>query len=146
MDFLPRAAVSEIMVKSSLKILGLIGAAFASLISTSALAADWVYISTDVSGTEHFYDASSLRRSSNIVVVWNRQLLAKLKPNGEASKLTKVKYDCDNETYVLLSYATYNAKGETISSGSGKPYQLTAGNVVPDSIARTIFEKVCAAS
>ena len=117
------------------------------LVSTNVLAVDWVKTGEADSFT-NYVDPQSIRRTGNIVRVWSLsdhksgQVLASIR---YLSKLTKVEYDCFEDTMReidLYFYAEKMGTGDIVFSLPN--FTKPATSLPPGSVAAAELKAVCA--
>lgn len=114
------------------------------IFSTSAMA-DWTYIASN--DTHGFYvDKTEIRKKGNTVKVWEMSDFSKPEvflDKTYSSSMEKKYYDCENETYKILSrvlYAGRRGSGPVIHSWEVKEDE---SSIPPNSIIRILWEYAC---
>jgi hypothetical protein len=84
-----------------------------------AYAANWVYVVTNNSGTDFYYDSDTIRRSGNQVTVWEKYDHSRDKTDKTREKKVLYRYDCVKRTTTILQATIYypNGKNETSVMG-----------------------------
>ena len=126
-----------------LQFLNRLGVALALMFSVPALAANWVFVTTDKDGNKHYQEMSSVKRTGNLVTVWEKELIAKIKPDGVTHTVVRVRYDCDAQTQVLLEMVTYNKTGTAVKSYSWDKYGQTEDAIIPGTLGSDTFDAIC---
>ena len=107
-----------------------------------AYAANWVYVDADADNTVVYYDADTIQRSGDQVLVWVRYDHSRDKT--EKARETKVRaiYDCAARTFISRAAITYFPNGN-VDTFEVPSYQQRSFSVVPGSIAEALLEAVC---
>lgn len=126
-----------------MKPINMLGAATALLMAvTPAFAASWVYLITDVNGTDFYYDADTIVRSGTQVTVWEKFDHSRDKTVKERERKRRYRYDCAQRTITLLDSIAYYPDGK-ISSFTWNTYEQETKPIVPDTVGVVIFEAIC---
>ena len=128
-----------------MKHIDLIAAAALVLAATPAFAANWVYITSVKSGTFHYYDADTIRRSGNYVTVWEKRDHSFDKTVKARETKTQIRFNCAERTLTVLDFTKYYPDGKTETTTVPR-YQHEVQSVIPDTIGETILKAVCAAT
>lgn len=112
--------------------------------TTSAFAAKWVYISSSTSGTDFYFDADTIVRSGEQIIVWERSDHLRDKTYKERESKKRVQYDCEQRTSTLLNLILYYPD-KTIKSYTWEKYEQKAEHTVPDTVGEAKLEAICAA-
>ncbi len=112
-------------------------------IAMPVLAANWVPVAESIGGDEYFQDSESIRRNGNLVTVWEKIVFAKTKPNGEAYRLMRFRYDCSGETITTLNATLYTKEGHPLQTMSWSQYEQKNDAVIPDTVGETRFNAIC---
>ena len=120
----------------------------AMLISTPALASDWVLISSGPKIGDVSVDVSSATSAAESITIWEKWDLNALKVKetlkGRTISETKsrVIYNCKSKTFIILQIVYYDSDGSVIDTMVTSSYS-TANAVVPDTIGEKIMKSVC---
>lgn len=128
-----------------MKRIKLIAAAALVLAATPAFAANWVYMTTDVNGTDYYYDADTIQRSGNQVTVWLKWDHSSDKTVKERRKTSRHRFDCAERTGTLLDVIIYYPDG-TSKSATWEAYEQEAELIAPDTLGEDRLLTVCAAT
>jgi len=101
-----------------MKHIDLIAAAALVLAATPAFAANWVYITSVKSGTFHYYDADTIRRSGNYVTVWEKRDHSFDKTVKARETKTQIRFNCAERTLTVLDFTKHYPDGKT-GAGEG---------------------------
>jgi len=119
-----------------------------TLISTGALAQDWVLAAGGSAGDVFEIDGGSVTRSGDVAQSWMRLTPArpqKDKVTGKTFAVSIVRRfdDCASRRYQFTSYLLRDTQGRTIASGTE-----TAGwqDVVPGTVAESVWKTACRAT
>lgn len=115
------------------------------LAATPAFAVDWVYVSSDSTGTIYYYDADTILRSGSQVTVWEKEDASRNKTVKYREQKIQSQFSCSDRTYRLLSFVTYYPDGKKISY-SLDTYEQKVEAIPPDTIGETRLEAVCSAT
>jgi hypothetical protein len=115
------------------------------LAATPAFAVDWVYVSSDSTGTIYYYDADTIRRSGSQVTVWEKEDASRNKTVKYREQKIQSQFSCSDRTYRLLSFVTYYPDGKKISY-SLDTYEQKVEVIPPDTIGETRLEAACSAT
>jgi hypothetical protein len=110
-----------------------------------AFAANWVYLTTNVSDTDLYYDADTIVRSGNQVTVWEKWDHSRDKTVKERERKRRYRYDCAQRTMTLLHSIIYYPDGKS-TSFTWETYEQTADPIAPDTVGEAVLEAVCAAT
>ncbi len=107
-----------------------------------AYAVNWIYVDADADNTVLYYDADTIQRSGDQVLVWVRYDHSRNKT--EKARETKVRaiYDCAARTFISRAVIRYFPNGN-VEPFEVPSYQQRPFSVVPGSIAETLLEAVC---
>ena len=107
-----------------------------------AFAVNWIYVDADADNTVVYYDADTIQRSGDQVLVWVRYDHSRDKT--EKARETKVRaiYDCAARTFISRAAITYFPNGN-VDTFEVPSYQQRSFSVVPGSIAEALLEAVC---
>lgn len=119
-------------------------AAFA-MAATPALAVNWVYLYTNDSGTDFYYDSDTIKRSGSQVAYWEKTDHSRDKTRKERQRIKRRLLDCVDRTDTLLHVTVYYPDGTT-KSATWKTYEQEADPVLPGTVGEFIMEAVCAAA
>jgi hypothetical protein len=122
-----------------------LGAAVALVMAaTPAFAVNWVYVDTNKSGTDVYYDADTIVRSGNQVTVWEKWDHSQDKTFKQRQQTLRVKYDCAERTKTLLHAIIYYPDG-TIKSFTWETYEQEADPIAPGTFVEGRLEAICVA-
>ncbi len=123
-----------------------LGAAIALVMAvTPAFAANWVYVTTDVNGSDYYYDADTILRYGNRVTVWEKEDASRNKTVKYREQKIQSQFSCSDRTYRLLSFVAYYPDGKR-NSYSLDTYEQKVEAIPPDTIGETRLEAVCSAT
>jgi hypothetical protein len=128
-----------------MKHIKLIVAAALVMAATPAFAVNWVYVSSDSTGTVYYYDADTIRRSGSQVTVWEKLDHSRDKTVKWREAKDRYRYDCDERTSTLLNSTNYYPNGEN-ESFTWETYEQKTRPIAPGTIAETILAAVCEAT
>ena len=118
--------------------------AAALVMATPAVAQNWVEYGLNSTGTVVSYDPESVRRSGNIVRVWERRDHSRDRTRRERETKTLFRYDCAKETNAPLSEIVYDGRGGVIRSVTLRDYEVREEPIVPESLGQALFDILCA--
>jgi hypothetical protein len=111
-------------------------------LSSAAIAEDLVYFTTDVSGTDFYYYADTIRRYSNDTVeVWVKQESSKDKTVSSRTSKDKLRINCSDETFGFKAHNEYRADGTSMKSYVYEYPDMSP--IVPESTINKLFKIVC---
>ena len=112
-------------------------------VASPALAVNWVRYNSDARGTVYYYDSDSVRRTGNLVRVW--ELQDHIQDASVAHRQTKnlIEIDCDADTDDLVSTIQYRADGRVLQSVHLRPHEREARPIVPGSVAEALRQRAC---
>lgn len=111
--------------------------------------AEWELVAESVSGNKFFIDLSTKRQQGRYTLVWTGVEYAKAeKYNGKDAYSAKVLdvYDCAEFRFGHKSAVFYSQKateGVIVHNYSIEMHEVEWGDVVPDSVVETKFNKAC---
>jgi hypothetical protein len=113
--------------------------------ATPAFAANWIYVNTDTKNADNYYDADTLRRSGEVVTVWEQTDHSRDKTVKRRSAKSLIRYYCSRRSYVLVSIIDYYPNGETkrFDYSTGKQSEYFPP---PDANGEAMLNAVCAAT
>lgn len=108
---------------------------FLSVGSTPAFAADWYYVGTSDDGAESVYiDNSSVKKNNRGAIIWEKWI------NSDNTKsLNRVYYTRKPKTFTILSYTSYDARGNILYSEDIPSYEQDRAAIRPDTVAEAIW-------
>lgn len=114
----------------------------AALVSTSSIAADWVYIGTNTTGGKFYIDASSIDRNGPYIKFWNKILFKKTENSNPTDlKESKTLYEisCSSKRIHSISHVfiPVNDELELLDTVSSWQY------IPPDTISEVMMHKLC---
>ena len=117
------------------------------LISTTVLA-EWTEFggNTDFDLTSYI-DFETIKRKDNKVWMWSLfdyKTIQKFKNYRYLSQVSRMEYDCEEETKRILDFYWYSENmrsGEVVYSETS--IESEEESIIPDSLAKDIFEIVC---
>lgn len=130
-------------MKKSIRTGALLSLMCLSLIPIAAAnAANWVYVTTNSSDTDYYFDSDTIQRSGNQVTVWINSDHSRDKTVEARSKKMWQRFDCATRTTALLQVTIYypNGKNETFTWNN---YEQQLRAVVPDTAGESMLEAVC---
>jgi hypothetical protein len=102
-----------------------------------------IYITSDDSGSDYYYDTNSVRVSNGQVVVWVTRDAKKDKTVKFRNSKQRIMFDCDSENNKFLQYISYSSTGRVLESYSYSQYEQEWEGVVPGSIGAAVLTAVC---
>lgn len=117
-------------------------ALLATLISTSAFSADWVYAVS--SGTESFWIDKSFYKfdtKSKTVDVWSKSIKKNLSNEFYTGSKSLIRYSCLDKTSKILAHVEYRSDGSVSSSKTSPETKFSL--IFPDSIAEGMWSIAC---
>ncbi len=128
-----------------MEIIKLIAAASLLMTATPAFAVKWVYITSSESGTDIYYDADTISRAGEQVIVWERWDHLRDKTHKEREQKTRFQYDCEQRTSTILNIILYYPN-KTNKSYTWEKYEQKADPIIPDTVGEAKLEAICAAT
>jgi hypothetical protein len=126
-----------------MKSINLLGAAAALFIAaTPAFAAEWIPVFIDTKNAIYYYDIETIRRSRNVVTVWEKRDHSRDRTVKYREVKAKRSYNCSARTSILLSVIVYYPNGK-VESEEFPDYAQTTESVAPDTSGEDILEAVC---
>jgi hypothetical protein len=113
------------------------------LLSSTAYAENWIYVTSDSNKLIYYYDKESLRPVGDKIAVWAMQDAAKDRTVKYRSRKDRLLYDCANETFAVTDSINYDANGSVIESFRWKDHELDFNSIVPGSIGKMQFDAIC---
>lgn len=111
-------------------------------LGSAAIAEDLVYFTTDVSGTDFYYYADTIRRYPNDTVeVWVKQESSKDRTVSYRTSKDKLRINCADETFGFKVHNQYRADGTSIKSNVYEYPDMSP--IVPESTINRLFKIVC---
>lgn len=109
---------------------------------TPAFAAEWIPVFIDTQKVIYYYDADTIRRSGNVVTVWEKRDHSRNRTVKYREVKGKRSYNCSARTSILLSVIVYYPNGK-VESDEFPDYAQTTESVAPDTAGEDILEAVC---
>lgn len=107
-----------------------------------ALASDWLLISEGPHGGGAWIDRESVSKMDQQVTVWVKIAFGKPQPDGAASQLSYLTFDCRARTYDMKNYVRSDAEGAVIDN---KPVYFRRWDPIPpDTHLALAFKSACA--
>ena len=111
-------------------------------LGSAAIAEDLVYYASDSSGSDYYYDAETVRRySDNLVVVWTKEDASKNKTESYSTERAKLRFDCSDETFGFIAFIEYRKDGTVIKSRDYKYPDMRS--IAPRSRIDRLFKIIC---
>lgn len=128
-------------------------------LSSQAMSANWVHVSTGGSSdTKVYVDTTSIRKASAkilgdnspLYVAWENQEYApnntKMRKLGVVSAKSQYYYSCQHRAFYQVSGVGYRADGSVVGNFNNNKATLTMNDlepVIPDSVGEAKLEFVC---
>ena len=130
------------MIKQKFKIATLI--LLTTLASTPVTASTWYFAWAGNEDTRYFFDADSVEKSKDVVVVWVKTVqVSKVDSDGSWSNALRWRFNCVRKTIQNLAISRYGQDGKFISSAAGSSTETL---VVPDSTGDAMLKIACKAN
>ncbi len=113
------------------------------LFTTSAKAENLIYVSTDASGSNFYYDSETIKKTGNKITVWMIQDAKNDKTVPHRTYKARMILDCQLETSTRLQYVTYSASGVMLQSETIPQHQRSEEGVIPGSIGAAFMQSLC---
>ena len=120
----------------------------AVLISTPALASDWVLISSGPNIGDVSVDVSSATSVAESITIWEKwdfkalKVKKTLKDRTISERKSRVTYNCKDKTFGIIQTVYYDSDGSVIDTVVNFSYSAP-NSVVPDTIGEQIMKSVC---
>jgi hypothetical protein len=125
-----------------MKLNKLITAAALLMAAAPALAANWVYVTTNDVGSDYYYDSDTIQRSGNQVTFWQKTDHSRDKTVKERESIDRYRFDCAMRTRTLLQVTNYYPDGNN-ESYTFSTYEQKENAVIPDTAGESMLEAVC---
>ena len=124
------------------------------LLSLNSFSQKWLEVTKDKSGNKYYIKSSYVSKDGNIIKIWTKQILVKIK-DGTGKPGTKgkvyynpyvielIEYDCKNLYSKLYSRTVYTSDGSVIADSKINAEYADLEYIVPDSTEEKILTKVC---
>ena len=89
----------------------------------------------------YYYDADSIRRDGSTVLVWTHDDASKDYSEKYSISKRRLKFDCYNESWDLVSWVEYDRSGNVKNSNSSGGTGMEA--IVPGSVGEVLFKIFC---
>ena len=114
-------------------------------LGSAAIAEDLVYYATDATGTTYHIDADSIRRHDYLYVdVWIKLDASKDKTVSYRTARDKLRINCSDETFGLLSINHYRPDGTVTDSRDYKNPEMSS--IIPGTAVKELFKILCPSS
>ena len=123
----------------------IIGIMAATMLTSSANAAEWGLVASRTSGDRLYVDADSIaRRASNIREAWVKTSLQQPWKDGTFKLLDHWRFDCAERKIALLRSMTYDSSDQISLDMTLVPTEIRAVEVVPDTPGEKLLKFACA--
>jgi len=119
-------------------------------IPSTAYTQDWVFVTRDADGGDHYIDRDSVTRKGAIVEIWSKFIGSKpqIEPSNGSTYLSSKSwetYDCEEKTRAIKQIIKYSDANfdNRVYSISFYDRQLDLSHVIPGSNDETLFNYVC---
>lgn len=119
-----------------------LNALFSFLISSPAIASDWVFVQSNKSMTS-YVDRQSIKGDATNKKFWEKTVFKKEQNDsfGRYSiRRDYVEIDCNNNTLKLHEMNFYSSEGEVVNLSISHPESF---RIIPDSVGEVVKEYVC---
>lgn len=121
----------------------LISCAFSliALLPHPALASSWNYIDIGLDDAKYFFDADTVVKSKNVVIVWIKTVqVSEANGHGSWSIAARSRMDCEKKTTQTLAASAYDVNGKFIEAYNTP---ATENAVIPDSKGDLLLKAAC---
>ena len=126
-----------------MKHIKLIASTALAMVATPAFAAEWTPVYIDTNNAIYFYDSETIRRSGNVVTVWEKRDHSRDRTVKYREVKAKRSYNCSARTSILFSVIVYYPNGK-VESEEVPDYAQTTESVAPETVGEATLEAVCA--
>lgn len=116
----------------------------ATLLTCPLSAQTWQPLVSAVDGTKVAYDTSSLSTDGKTAKIWVKMDLSAVKSERARSAVLLWKFNCTDDTVIVLSSTRYLPSGSVLGSFSKLDNQYLYDPVVPGSLSSAAKEVACA--
>ena len=128
-----------------MKYIRLIAPAALLIGATPAYAVDWIYVTTSNSGSVWYYDANTIRRSGDLVTVWERWDHSRDETVKQRERRIRSRLDCGQRTVTTLNSTSYYPDGK-LETFTWEAHEQEERPITPGTNAETMLDAVCAAT
>lgn len=113
--------------------------------SVSASAEMLVYVTTNSTGTDIFFDVDSIRIQGTKVTAWETREHKNDKTVTYRTSKARYSYYCDSDEAAWLVVVRYDKSGKVVETVELKEYETEKTTIVPGSIREAMQKIACAA-
>ncbi len=116
----------------------------------SAMAENWILYANGTVGkgvyqrkTGHLYDADSVQRQGDYVIVWQSQSVFEDSGKSFRSNSMRLAINCKKKTSTILYVVHYDNDGTVIIASDIPANERTEDYIVPGTIISSLSDKIC---
>ena len=110
-------------------------------VASTAHSSSWHFLWVGNSETRYFFDAESLEKNKNIVIIWIKTVQVNQgDKDGSWASALRWRIDCTKKTIQTLAASTYDQNGKFMKSTSGVSSEDV---VIPDSTGDGVLKVAC---